>query len=85
MTEEQERGERDAELAEEAKGSSDPHTGEGEGHPAGDGERSDRAVGGPTSRDEDPDDDGDGDGDDGDVTGGAHGTRPADEGFDAHT
>jgi hypothetical protein len=52
-----------------------PHTSAEEGHPAGDGERSDRDVGGPTSPEN---------GGDGDETGGAPGTKPADEGFDSH-
>jgi hypothetical protein len=49
------------------------HTPPGE-HPAGDGERTDRDVGGPTVEP--------GGGEDG-TEGGAHGTRPT-EGFDAH-
>ena len=44
-----------------------PHTSPEEGHPAGDGERGDREVGGPTSRDREPEED---------VTGGAPGTPP---------
>ena len=51
-----------------------PHTSADEGHPAGTGERSDRDIGGPTSGEEG----------DGDETGGAPGTKPADEGFDSH-
>jgi len=43
-----------------------PHTSVEEGHPAGEGERSDREVGGPTSPEREPEDD---------VTGGATGTR----------
>ena len=31
------------------------HTGEDEGHPAGEGERSDREIGGPTDPDDPPD------------------------------
>lgn len=52
-----------------------PHTSPEEGHPAGTGERSDRDIGGPTSPEN---------GGDGDETGGAPGTKPADEGFDSH-
>ena len=36
------------------------HTGEDEGHPAGDGERTDRDIGGPTGPDDPPEDDGEG-------------------------
>ena len=43
-----------------------PHTSPEEGHPAGEGERSDREVGGPTSPDREPEED---------ATGGARGTR----------
>jgi hypothetical protein len=43
-----------------------PHTSPQEGHPAGEGERGDRDVGGPTSPDQEPEED---------VTGGATGTR----------
>lgn len=46
------------------------HTTPEEGHPAGDGERTDRDIGGPTSPE---------DGSDGDATGGAPSTKPADE------
>ena len=45
---------------------SGPHTSPEEGHPAGEGERSDRDIGGPTSADTG-----------GDETGGAPGTREA--------
>ena len=55
--------------------SNTPHTSAEEGHPAGEGERSDREVGGPTSPDEEPDED---------VTGGAPGKSPDSEGFDSH-
>ena len=72
-TEEPGTGERDAELADQAEGSSDPHTSPEEGHPAGEGERSDREIGGPTTG-EDSDDD---------ATGGAPGT-PDESGFDSH-
>jgi len=48
-----------------------PHTTPEEGHPAGDGERDDRDIGGPTSSDSD-----------GDETGGAPGTKES--GFDSH-
>jgi hypothetical protein len=51
----------------------DVHTSPEEGHPAGDGERSDRDIGGPT----DPDDAS------GDATGGAPGSSP-DSGFESH-
>ena len=50
------------------------HTSPGEGHPAGDGERSDREIGGPT----DPDEPGDGD-----AQGGATGASPG-SGFEPH-
>lgn len=52
-----------------------PHTSADEGHPAGEGERSDRDIGGPTGPES---------GGDGEETGGAPGTKPADEGFDSH-
>jgi hypothetical protein len=52
-----------------------PHTSAEEGHPAGDGERTDRDIGGPTSPDDPPE---------GDVEGGGPGTKPADEGFEPH-
>ena len=51
-----------------------PHTSPAEGHPAGEGERSDRDVGGPTS----PDEPGEGN-----AAGGAPGTPP-DSGFEPH-
>ena len=70
---ESETGEHDAELAEQAEGSSDPHTSPEEGHPAGEGERSDREVGGPTTGEEEDDD----------VTGGAAGT-PDETPFESH-
>jgi hypothetical protein len=47
------------------------HTSPEEGHPAGEGERSDRDIGGPTSPDEESEED---------TTGGATGTKPS--GFD---
>ncbi|HWH44814.1 MAG TPA: hypothetical protein VNT32_08785 [Thermoleophilaceae bacterium] len=50
------------------------HTSPEEGHPAGDGERSDRDIGGPTSPE----------GGDGDATGGAPGTKPAADQPDPH-
>ena len=50
------------------------HTSPEEGHPAGEGERSDRDIGGPTSPEDGEDD----------ATGGAPGTKPDDEGFDSH-
>ena len=52
-----------------------PHTSAEEGHPAGDGERTDRDIGGPTSSDSDSE---------GDVTGGGPSQKPAEEGFDSH-
>jgi len=54
--------------------SPDVHTSPEEGHPAGEGERSDRDIGGPTSPDDEQA---------GEATGGAPGTPP-DSGFDAH-
>jgi hypothetical protein len=48
------------------------HTSPEEGHPAGDGERSDRDIGGPTSGEKSGED----------VTGGAKGTRESE--FDSH-
>lgn len=56
---------------EESGGS--PHTTPEEGHPAGDGERTSRDIGGPTA----PEDAGDGE-----ETGGAPGTKES--GFDSH-
>ena len=56
----------------EGSRSGSPHTTPEEGHPAGEGERSDRDVGGPTS--------GDGEGD---ATGGAPGASPG-SGFEPH-
>ncbi len=58
---------------EEQRGGS-PHTSAEEGHPAGEGERSDRDIGGPTSPESEPDED---------VTGGGPGTKP-EGGFDSH-
>lgn len=49
------------------------HTTPEEGHPAGDGERTDREIGGPTSPEDAPEED---------VEGGATGTRES--GFDSH-
>ena len=51
------------------------HTTPEEGHPAGDDERSDRDIGGPTSPEGETS---------GEETGGAPSTKPADEGFDSH-
>ena len=51
------------------------HTSPEEGHPAGDGERSDRDIGGPTSPEGETS---------GDETGGAPGTKPADEQPEPH-
>jgi hypothetical protein len=61
-------------MIEEREGGS-PHTSPEEGHPAGEGERSDRDIGGPTPPDETPDED---------VEGGGPGTKPADEGPEPH-
>lgn len=62
--------EREGFVSEEAQEGEGPqvHTSPAEGHPAGEGERSDRDIGGPTSPEEAPDED---------PTGGAHGTRAA--------
>ena len=60
--------------SDEGSGDNSPHTTPEEGHPAGDGERNDREVGGPTPPDSPPEED---------VTGGATGRRPT-EGFDSH-
>ena len=49
------------------RGGGSPHTSPEEGHPAGEGPRSDRDIGGPTAPDEG----------DGEATGGAPGTRGA--------
>jgi len=51
----------------------DVHTTPEEGHPAGDGERSDRDIGGPRTADEQSGED---------ATGGAKGTRDGE--FDSH-
>jgi hypothetical protein len=61
-------------VSEEAREGTRPrvHTSAEEGHPAGEGERSDRDIGGPTSPEHEPEDD---------VTGGATGTPP-DSGFE---
>ena len=50
------------------------HTSPEEGHPAGEGERSDREIGGPTLPDDPPEED---------VTGGATSSRP-EGGFEPH-
>ena len=55
----------------EQQGGGSPHTTPEEGHPAGDGERTDRDIGGPTA-----DESG------GEEQGGATGTRES--GFDSH-
>jgi hypothetical protein len=62
------------EQEDKQEGGGNPHTSAEEGHPAGTDDRSDRDIGGPTSDD----------GGDGGETGGAPGTKPADEGFDSH-
>ena len=59
---------------EEGSGKADPHTSPEEGHPAGEGPRTDRDVGGPT----DPEEPGEED-----ATGGATGRKP-DSGFEPH-
>lgn len=52
------------------------HTSPEEGHPAGDGERSDREIGGPTSPEKETD---------GEETGGGPSKQPAeDQPFDSH-
>lgn len=55
--------------------SGSPHTSAEEGHPAGDGERTDRDIGGPTAPEN---------GGDGEETGAGQSPKPADEGFDSH-
>ena len=50
------------------------HTSPEEGHPAGDGPRTARDIGGPTTGEET-----------GDETGGAPGTRPTPGGFESHS
>ena len=57
----------------EETGGGSPHTSPEEGHPAGDGERSDRDIGGPTS---------DESAGDGQETGSGTGTRDSE--FDSH-
>ena len=52
-----------------------PHTSAEEGHPAGDGERSDRDIGGPTAPEE---------GGDGEETGAGKSPKPVDAGFDSY-
>jgi len=59
----------------EEQESPNPHTSPEEGHPAGDGERTDRDVGGPTSPEETPEED---------VEGGGPSPKPEDEGFEPH-
>ena len=59
----------------EGQEGSNPHTSPEEGHPAGDGERSDRDIGGPTPPDDPPE---------GDVEGGGPSPKPAEEGLDSH-
>jgi len=63
-------------VSEEAQEGESPrvHTTPEEGHPAGEGERSDRDMGGPTSPEQPSDED---------VSGGAPGRRP-DNGFESH-
>ena len=67
-------GEPDREGISVDEGGPDVHTSPDEGHPAGDGERSDRDIGGPTSPDDEPDED---------VSGGATSRKP-DSGFEPH-
>lgn len=66
------RDEEAAEVAEQAEGSDTPHTSPEEGHPAGEGERSPRDIGGPTSPE---------DGDGGET---GSGTGARDSEFDSH-
>lgn len=63
----------ETEDAVEGGGGGSPHTTPEEGHPAGDGPRSDRDIGGPTSPDEETDED---------ATGGAKGRKQSP--FDSH-
>jgi hypothetical protein len=67
-------GTRIAMIDEERKGA-DPHTSAEEGHPAAEGERTDRDIGGPT-----PSEDESG----GDVEGGGPSPKPSDEGLEPH-
>jgi hypothetical protein len=60
-------------LSTEEQEGQNVHTSPEEGHPAGDGERSDRDIGGPTTGEET-----------GDETGGAPGTKPDSAGMDTH-
>ena len=66
------RDEQAAGAAEQAERSGTPHTSPEEGHPAGEGERSDRDIGGPTSPESG----------EGGETGSGTGTRESE--FDAH-
>lgn len=59
-------------MSEQEQTGGTPHTTPEEGHPAGDGERSDRDIGGPTS----------GDSEGGEETGSGTGTKES--GFDSH-
>jgi hypothetical protein len=59
-------------MSEQEQSGGTPHTTPDEGHPAGDGERSDRDIGGPTP----------GDSDSGEETGSGTGTKES--GFDSH-
>ena len=59
----------------ESEESGNVHTSPEEGHPAGEDERSDRDIGGPTAPEN---------GGDGEETGGGPSPKPADEGFDSH-
>ena len=63
----------EADEAQEGDGP-DVHTSPEEGHPAGEGERSDRDIGGPTTPDETSEED---------ATGGATGSSPG-SGFESH-
>ena len=58
----------------EEPGGGTPHTTPEEGHPAGDGERSDRDIGGPTADDSGDDQE----------TGSGTGTRESQPEFDSH-
>ena len=65
--------EREGFVADEVEEGGGPEV-HGEEHPAGEGERSDRDIGGPTSPDDAPDED---------ATGGAKGSSPG-SGFEPH-
>jgi hypothetical protein len=60
-------------MTDENRDGENVHTSPEEGHPAGDGPRTDREVGGPTPGEEG-----------GEETGGAPGTKPDSAGMDSH-